>query len=296
MTTDSRTMPLRSLLFVPADSERKLAKAASLDADALIFDLEDAVLPARKPEARRILGEFLRQYAGQSQAWVRINDLSSGELLHDLAVAARPGVVGVVLPKIRGPEDLDTVGYYLEAAEALNGLAVGSLKIIAVCTETPEAVLRMGELARRRHSRLSGLMWGAEDLSSALAAGDPRMDDGAWRPVYVQARTQCLLAAHALGVEAIDTVYVDIRNHEGCRRSAQTARHDGFTGKIAVHPDQVAVINAVFTPSEEEIAHARRVVDAFADGAGAVQLGGKMLDIPHLKAAQRVLGSAGTLR
>ena len=282
--------PIRSMLFVPADSERKLAKSVGLGADALIFDLEDAVMPANKPAARVLLGEFLRQYDGPSQAWVRVNDLASGELLSDLSVVATPGVSGLVLPKIRGPEDIEIVGHYLDAAESLRGLPASSLRIMAVCTETPAAVLRMGEIARRPHSRLAGLIWGGEDLSAALGAGEPRAIDGRWRPVYEHARTQCLLAAHALEVEAIDTVYVDIRNAEGCRLNTEAARYDGFTGKIAVHPDQVSIINTAFTPSADEIEYARRVVAAFESGAGAVSLDGKMLDMPHLKSARRVLG------
>lgn len=289
------TMPvrIRSLLFVPADSERKMEKAGGVGADVLIFDLEDAVLPERKPAARGLLTQYLAQYAGQSQAWVRVNDVTSGELLSDLAVAAAPCVRGIVLPKIRGPEDIELVSHYLDAAEALRGLPAGSLKIIAVCTETPEAVVRMGEIARQRYARLTGLMWGAEDLSSALGAANARDEHGGWYPVYEHARTQCLLAAHALGIDAIDTVYVDIRNHEGCRANSERARRDGFTGKIAVHPDQVAIINRAFTPTDAEIEHAQRVVQAFESGAGAVSMDGKMLDIPHLKAARRVLEAAG---
>jgi len=283
---------MRSLLFVPADSERKLAKAQDCGADALAFDLEDSVLPPRKPAARAMLAEFLRGYRGRSQPWVRVNDLASGELLKDLAAAVPLAPAGIVLPKIRGPEDLDIVASYLDMAEAMHGLAPGAIGILAVCTETPSAVLRMGELLRVKRPRLKGMLWGGEDLSSAIGAGDPRAPDGAWRPVYEHARTQCLLACHALEVEAIDTVYVDFRNPEGCRRNSEAARYDGFTGKVAIHPDQVAVINAAFTPSADELAHAQRVVGAFEGGVGAVSLDGKMLDIPHLKAAQRLLQAA----
>ncbi|NGY07030.1 HpcH/HpaI aldolase/citrate lyase family protein [Solimonas terrae] len=285
--------PLRSLLFVPADNERKLVKSAALGADALIFDLEDAVLPPRKAAARAMLGEFLKNDQGPAQAWVRVNDLASGELLRDLSVAVDPRVSGIVLPKIQGPEDLAVVAHYLDAAESLRGCVAGSIRILAVCTETPAAVLRMGELSRSQLPRLAGLIWGAEDLSSALGAGDPRSEGGGWRPVYAHARLQCLLAAHALGIEAIDTVYVDFRNGDGCRSNCELARYDGFTGKIAVHPDQVAIINAAFTPGADDIAHARRVVAAFAEGNGAVSLDGRMLDMPHLKGAQRVLRDAG---
>ncbi|MDB5985821.1 MAG: CoA ester lyase [Nevskia sp.] len=282
---------MRSVLFVPADSERKLAKAASAGADVLVLDLEDSVMPDRKPTARAMLGEYLRGYSGRSEAWVRINDLASGELLKDL-IAAVPGAPkGIVLPKIRGPEDIDTVANYLDFAEAAHGLPAGSIGIIAVATETPSAVLRMPELLQRKRPRLRGMIWGGEDLSSAIGAGDPRAADGSWRPMYEHARIQCLLACHALEIEAIDTVYVDIKNPEGCRRHSEAARYDGFTGKVAVHPDQVPIINAAFTPSTSEIDFARRVVSAFDSGAGSVTLDGKMLDIPHLKAAMRTLKS-----
>jgi citrate lyase subunit beta/citryl-CoA lyase len=291
----SHRSPIRSSLFVPADNQRKLEKSLTLGADALIFDLEDAVLPARKREARSTLAGFLREYRGPSQPWIRVNDLASGELLADLGAVIQPGLAGVVLPKLRGPEDLERLGHYLDAVESMAGCAPGATRILAVCTETPIAVLRMAELAKQGHARLTGLIWGAEDLSSALGAGDPRGVGGVWHPLYEQARAQCLLAAHALGIEAIDTVYVDIRNSEGCRSNAELARRDGFTGKVAVHPDQVLIINDAFTPKAEEVAYAQRVVGAFSSGAGAVSLDGRMLDVPHLRGAERVLRAAGVL-
>lgn len=284
---------MRSLLFVPADSERKLAKAAELGSDALAFDLEDSVLPARKAIARQMLADYLRGYRGASEVWVRVNDLASGELLKDLAAVVPLAPRGIVLPKILGPEDVTTVEGYLDMAETMAGIARGSIGILAVCTETPAAVLRMGELVKRGAGRLKGMAWGGEDLSAAIGAGDPRAPDGAWRPVYEHARIQCLLACHALGIEAIDTVYVDFRNPDGCRANTLAARYDGFTGKIAIHPDQVAIINESFSPTEAEIAFARRVIAAFSSGAGAVSLDGKMLDIPHLKSARRALAQAG---
>jgi citrate lyase subunit beta/citryl-CoA lyase len=282
---------MRSLLFVPADSERKLNRGADAGADALVLDLEDSVLPERKPAARVMLAEYLRSASGQSQNWVRINDLTSGELLQDLAAVVPLAPKGIVLPKIRGPEDLDVVAHYLDMAEAMHGIAGGSIGMVAVCTETPAAVLRMTELIGVKRPRLRGLIWGAEDLSSAMGARDPRRPDGTWRAPYEHARVQCLLACHALEVEAIDTVFVDFKDLEGCRRNSEAARFDGFTGKVAIHPDQVAVINAAFTPSVQEIAYAKQVVAAFESGVGAVSLDGKMLDIPHLKAAKRTLSS-----
>lgn len=284
---------MRSILFVPADNERKLSKAAACGADALVFDLEDAVLTDRKALARQMLADYLRGYGGASEVWIRVNDLTSGELLKDVAAAVPMRPRGIVLPKIRGPEDVVRVSHYLDMAEVQAGLEPGAVRILAVCTETPSAVLRMGEMLRQPLPRVEGMIWGGEDLSSALGAGDPRAPDGTWRPVYEHARTQCLLACHAMEVRAIDTVYVDFKNPDGCRVNSEQARYDGFTGKIAIHPDQVPIINAAFTPSAEEIAHAERVIAAFAGGAGAVSLDGKMLDIPHLKAARRLLAGVG---
>lgn len=284
--------PIRSMLFVPADSDRKLEKSVSLQADALVFDLEDSVLPSRKPVARDMLKAFLPTYAGSGQPWVRVNDVESGELLNDLAAIVPHAPAGIVLPKIRGPEDLDLVGHWLDMAECIAGIQQGSTRIIAVATETPEAVLRMADLIKVKRPRLLGLIWGAEDLSSAMGADDPRTATGAWRQTYEFARTQALLAAHALDIQAIDTVYVDFRNPEGCAANCQTARHDGFTGKVAIHPSQVEIINSAFSPTAEQIDYARRVVAVFELGEGAVSLDGKMLDIPHLKSALRILSQA----
>jgi citrate lyase subunit beta/citryl-CoA lyase len=281
---------IRSILFVPCDSEKKLARAADSGADALILDLEDSVLPARKPVAREMLTHYMEGVTDRSRYWVRVNDLGSGETLRDLpvVVAARPR--GIILPKIHGPEDVHRVAHYLEALESACGVDT-PLSMAVLVTETPSAVLRMGEIVRAPLPRVSALMWGGEDLSSALGAGDPRAPDGSWRPTYEYARSQALLAAHALGVEAIDTVYVNYRDPEGLRRACQASRYDGFTGRVAIHPDQVAIINEAFTPTADELALARRVVAAFEGGAGAVSIDGKMFDIPHLKAAQRLLAS-----
>ncbi|WP_150911792.1 HpcH/HpaI aldolase/citrate lyase family protein [Marinobacter halotolerans] len=290
--TDSPSI-IRSILFVPADSDRKLVKSIDLEADAIAFDLEDSVMPANKPLARNKLGEFLKTNTCKAEHWVRVNDVRSGELLKDLAAVVPMQPVGIVLPKIYGPEDLDLVSHWLEMAEAMADVTVGQTKILAVATETPEAVLRLSELGNRPRPRLAGLIWGAEDLSSAIGAGNPRHEDGSWRFLYQQVRGQMLLAAHMLDVQAIDTVYVDFKDPEGCLANAREARHDGFTGKVAIHPGQVETINTAFTPSEDEIAFANRVVAAFEEGQGAVSLDGKMLDIPHLKAAQRLLASVG---
>lgn len=282
---------IRSTLFVPADSEKKLAKAASSGADALVLDLEDAVLPDRKPQAREMMQAYVAALPDRSHVWVRVNDMMSGEILKDLAkvVPARPA--GILLPKIKGPEDVAAVGHYLDVLEAEHGLPAGHIRIAGIVTETPSAMLRMGELVRQAHPRISHVAWGGEDLSAAMGAGDPRTPEGAWRPMYEYARNQCLLLAHALSVEALDTVYVNFKDPEGLRKSCLQSRYDGFTGRIAIHPDQVAVINEAFTPTEAERVMAQRIIDAFKSGAGAVSIDGKMYDIPHLKAARRALAS-----
>jgi len=282
---------IRSTLFVPADSEKKLAKAAGLAADALVLDLEDAVLPDRKPLARQMMQAWLGEQADRSRFWVRVNDMTSGEILKDLAavVPARPA--GILLPKLKGPEDLEIVGHYLAALEAEHGLEPGQIRITAIITETPEIMLRMGELARQKHPRVSHVAWGGEDLSSAMGAGDPRDENGEWRSMYAYARNQCLLIGHALGCEVLDTVYVDFKNPEGLRAACLQSRYDGFTGRIAIHPNQVDIINESFTPTQQERDMAQKIVDAFSSGAGAVSIDGKMYDIPHLKAARRLLAS-----
>lgn len=282
---------IRSILFIPADSEKKLSKARSLGADALVLDLEDAVLPERKPVARQMMAEWMGAQPEHADLWVRVNDLTSGEILKDLAAVVPTRPAGIMLPKIRGPEDVAVVSHYLDALEAEHGLENGSIKFFALVTETPAALLRMGELVSQAHPRISHLSWGGEDLSSALGAGDPRHPDGRWRDLYVQARNQCLLLGHALGVETLDTVYVDFKNPEGLRQACLESRHDGFTGRIAIHPNQVEIINEAFTPTQAERDLAQKIIDAFQGGAGAVSIDGKMYDIPHLKAARRLLAS-----
>ena len=284
---------MRSMLFVPADSERKLARAADAGADALILDLEDSVVPERKQIARGLAGEYLRAHQS-AEVWVRVNDRGSGLLLQDLAAVmpARPD--GIVLPKITAAADIEVVTHYLDALEAAHGVEAGSVSLLVLVTETPAAVLRMSQLLQLECPRLRALAWGAEDLSAVLGAGDPRRADGSWHATYEHARIQCLLAAHALSIAAIDTVYVDFRDREGLSRDCAASRHDGFSGRLAIHPDQVAIINTAYTPGESECHLARRIVDAFASaaGAGTISIDGKMYDRPHLAAAQRLLRSS----
>jgi citrate lyase subunit beta/citryl-CoA lyase len=282
---------MRSLLFVPADSERKLARAAEAGADALILDLEDSVLPERKAAARGLAVEYLRSAVTSAACWIRVNDLRSGALEQDLAeiVPARPA--GIVLPKIVAADDISTVSALLGGLEAQHGITTGGIGLLVLATETPAGVLRMHQLLDLRCARLRALSWGAEDLSSALGAGNPRRADGSWRAVYEHARTQCLLASHALELEAIDTVYVDFRNQADFARDCADSRHDGFTGRLAIHPDQVPVIHEAYTPGDAERRLAQRIVEAFAStvAAGVVSIDGKMYDLPHLKAARRLL-------
>jgi citrate lyase subunit beta/citryl-CoA lyase len=282
---------VRSLLFVPADSERKLAKAQSAGADALILDLEDSVTAARKPVARSLAAEYLKSGGQRAGIWVRINDRGSGLAGPDLAAIVPEHPAGIVLPKIEGPRDIAEVAQQIGQLETSSGLPAGAVALLALVTETPAAVLRMPQLLELSCTRLVALSWGAEDLSAALGAGDPRMPDGRWRPTYDFARTQCLLAAHALAIEAIDSVYVDFRDQQGLKAACASSRHDGFGGRLAIHPDQVAVINESYTPSDAELRQAQRIVDAFGAGEGTVSLDGKMYDLPHLKAARRVLRS-----
>jgi citrate lyase subunit beta/citryl-CoA lyase len=286
---------MRSLLFVPGDSEKKLVKAESIPADVLILDLEDSVSPQNKQAARGRVVEFLsgRNAGERKQVWVRINSLDHAEAGADLAaiIPAKPD--GVVLPKPRSPEDLEILSRRIGNYEAEHELEVGSIRILPVATETPQALFSLGDY-RQCGSRLAGLTWGAEDLSAAVGATSNRDELGNWTPPYQLVRSLCLFAAHAARVAAIDTLYADFRDREGLERSCAEARRDGFSGKLAIHPDQVEVINQAFTPSAEEIGRARRIVALFeADpGAGTLALDGAMLDLPHLAQAKKILSLA----
>lgn len=289
----------RSLLFVPGDSERKLAKAESTRADALVLDLEDAVVPERLPVARAMVRDYLKSRAdrGRQQLWVRINPLRSGAAVEDLA-AVMPGAPdGIMLPKPDSAADCITLGHYLTALETREGHEPGTTKIIPVATETPRAMFALESYVGAT-DRLLALTWGAEDLSTAIGASTNRLPEGEYEFTYRLARSLCLLGARAAGVAAIDTVWVNFRDAAGLSADAKAARRAGFSGKIAIHPDQVDPINAAFTPDEAEVAEAKRVVALFdaAAGAGAVQLDGRMLDRPHLTQAQRLIELAARTR
>lgn len=290
-------IPVRSLLFIPGDSEKKLAKAAGCGADAIILDLEDAVAPENKVRARALVAEFLSQTPRGSrptQYWVRVNPLDTGMTADDLDAIAHFAPDGVMQPKIDGPEDVRRLSGVLDALEAKHALAPSSIHILPVATETPRSPFALGDFADAGIGRLMGLTWGAEDLSAALGASTNRDANGEWSFTYKMVRSLCLLAARASGVQAIETLYADFRDETGLRASSRTARAEGFTGRLAIHPAQVEAINECFTPSAEEIAHARRVLEAFAasPGAGTVGLDGRMLDIPHKKQAERVIAQA----
>ena len=286
-------MRLRSLLFVPGNSERKFARAKDCDADALILDLEDSVAVSEKTAARAHVASLIEPAA--KRAWtfiVRVNALDTGLTLDDLAAVVKPGLDALLIPKVNGAADLDRIGHTLDALEARAGMVRGSVKLASVATETPKAMFALGSYAPA-HPRLIALTWGAEDLSAALGATDNKEADGSWTFPYQLARAQCLFAASAAEVLAIDTVYTDFRDPEGLERDCRRSRRDGFVGRLAIHPDQVATINRAYAPSEAEIAHARKIVAAFEGnpGAGALSVDGKMVDLPHLKAARKTLTS-----
>ena len=289
--------PLRSLLFIPADSEKKLSKAPACGADAVILDLEDAVAEANKPAARAMAAQFLAQHppgARPCEVWIRVNPFDTGLTLADLAAVVPGAPDGIIQPKTDGPDDVRRLSHYLDALEAAHGLAPGSIRIIPVATETPLGALALGDFAKVPLPRLAGLTWGAEDLSTALNASTNRARDGQWADAYRLVRSLCLIAGHAAGVPVYDTLHADFRDEAGLAESSRAARGEGFAGRLAIHPAQVAPINAAFAPSAEELAHARAVLAAFAANpdAGTVGLNGKMLDVPHRKQAKRIVAEA----
>lgn len=285
-------MKLRSLLFVPGDSERKFARGRQTGADGLILDLEDAVAPSQKAAARDHVVSLLDQQQPRDFAFfVRVNALDTGLTLDDMAAVVRPGLDGLLIPKADGAADIVRIAYYLDALEIRAGMTLGSVKLAVVCTETPKAMFNLGSYAPA-HPRLVALTWGAEDLS-AVIGGNPREDDGTFSFPYQIARTHCLFAAAAAEVAPLDTLYVNFKDPEGLERDCRRSRRDGFSGRIAIHPDQVATINRCYAPSEAEVAHARKVVAAFEanPGAGTLGIDGKMYDIPHLKSARKTLAT-----
>lgn len=280
----------RSFLFVPGDSERKLEKAGGAGADALILDLEDAVAPDAKPAARELAQEYL---PGKDNVWVRVNPIDGPDWEKDLEAVMPAAPAGIVLPKPRHARDAVKLSESMDVLENHHNIPRGSTRIIALCTEHPDALFTLRSYVDRV-PRLAGLSWGAEDLAAAIGASANRTTKGEWLPPYEMARSMCLFAAAAAEVAAIDTVFTDFRDREGLLRYAANARRDGFSGMLAIHPAQVEVINAAFEPTAAEIDHARRIVELFEQnpGAGTVGLDGRMIDRPHLVQAQRILRQA----
>ncbi|HEY0625563.1 MAG TPA: CoA ester lyase [Allosphingosinicella sp.] len=275
-------MRMRSLLFVPGDRPDRMAKALRSGADGLILDLEDAVAPAAKPAARKAVAEFLKAHPNDA-IWVRVNPLDSPECEKDLAAVVPNHPDGIVLPKAEGGASVN------ELARRLTEHGNATAKILAIATETPAAIFQLGSYGGAK--RLAGLTWGAEDLPAAIGASTSREADGRYTAPYELARSLCLFGAAAAGVLPIETVFPAFKDKEGLAAYAVRARRDGFVGMMAIHPDQVHVINQAFTPTQQEIEHARAVVAAFAakPDAGALSLDGKMIDRPHLVQAQRIL-------
>jgi citrate lyase subunit beta/citryl-CoA lyase len=285
----------RSLLFAPADSERKLDKALASAADLLLLDLEDSVAEPNKAAARRLVVVRLTRAKRRQALWVRINPLQTPHALQDLAaiVAARPD--GVMLPKANGPSDVVALDHFLSALEVAAGAPMGEIKVMVVATETAQALFTTGAYAGA--PRLAALTWGAEDLSAALGAADNRTSTGDYEFTYQLARSLCLAGACAAGVTPIETICADFRDLDGLKTTAQAARRAGFRGMMAIHPDQVAIINEAFTPSDAEVAAATRIVERFAEdpGAGVISIDGQMLDRPHLRRAEQILAASNAV-
>ena len=271
----------RSWLFVPADSEKKIAKAVDSAADAIIFDLEDSVVPARKRQAREILIDLPERTGGPAW-WVRINPIGSEFHKDDLELISRGDIAGIVLPKAESGADVTQLAH-----------RTGNIPIHAIVTETAASLFNLLSY-RDPKSPLVAMSWGAEDLSAALGASSKYEEGGELAFTYRMARSLCLAGAVAAGVQPVDGVFADFGDEEGLRAEAEAARREGFTGKLAIHPAQVAVINTAFTPSAEDLAEAQAVIDAFASEpeAGTVAVNGRMVDRPHLEQAHRVLHRA----
>ena len=271
----------RSWLFVPADSEKKITKALDSDADAIIFDLEDSVSPAMKPVARDVLQSLLKR-SGGPQWWVRVNPLGSEDLRDDLELLGIADIHGLVLPKAESGDDVIQLAH-----------RTGNIPIHAIVTETAASLFGLMSYSRP-NSPLAAMSWGAEDLSAALGAASKYDADGELAFTYRLARSLCLVGAVATGVQPVDGVFADFKDDKGLKAEAEAARREGFTGKLAIHPAQVPVINAAFSPSKAEVKHAEAIVAAFEaqPDAGVLSVGGKMVDRPHLTQARRILERA----
>jgi citrate lyase subunit beta/citryl-CoA lyase len=283
---------MRSMLFVPGDRPERFAKAAASGADAVILDLEDAVVAERRPLARSEIAAWLRSGERRVPAWVRINPVDSDDALADLAAIIDGRPDGIVLPKARDGGDVERAHHWLESLEVRNGFARGSIGLLPLITESAGALLRAASFVSLP-ARVVGLTWGAEDLAADIGAAGNKTADGEYELTFALARSFCLLAAAAAGVAAFDTIDTDLRDAAAIERRARASRRQGFAGKLAIHPAQVAPIHAAFSPTPEEIERAERVIAAFraAPGAGAVAFEGGMLDKPHLRQAERILAA-----
>jgi len=291
---------LRSMLFVPGDSERKQHKALGTAADALILDLEDSVAAAQLPAARAQVRTLLlaTQDRSKQQLWVRVNAGAAAE--EDLVAIFAGAPDGIVLPKVSSANDIVQLSHYLSALEMREGRPAGATRVVAIVTETPQGLLNLPHyfqtLAGEPEvvARLAALTWGMEDLSAALGALGKVDETGALTFTFQLARSLCLTTAAALGVQAVDGIHANFRDTQALTREVAAARRDGFSGKLAIHPDQIASINSAFTPTEQELARARRIVAAFAASpdAGVLNFDGEMIDRPHLLQARRILSLA----
>lgn len=291
---------IRSWMFVPGDSEKKLEKGLTNPADALILDLEDSVSDDRQAIAREMVRDFLKSHPDRSQQlWVRINPLDNDLSLPDLT-AVMPGAPdGIVLPKVYSAKEINLLSDYLDVLEVREGLTPGSTKIVSVATETAASLLTFDTYLENVSERLVALTWGGEDLAAALGASDNRHPrTGEYDDPFRLARTMCLATSRAIDVQPVGVVYVDFRDLDGLEAECLRDRQSGFIGKIAIHPAQSEVINRAFTPSDDEIAHAKKVVEIFEQnpGLGTVGLDGKMLDMPHLKQARNLLELAERIK
>lgn len=291
-------MPPRSWLFVPGDSDKKLGKAMATGAHAVIVDLEDSVAVAAKPQARIMARDWLaihRQHVTENRPvarWVRINAIDTDLWRDDLEIVMAGAPDGVMLPKCEGPEQFRMVAAEIYELEQRNRIANGATRILPLVSETAKSALTIPSYVDVPMPRLAGLTWGAEDLSAVLGATRKRDTNGAWTDAFRFIRAQCLLTAHAKGVWAIDTLHDDFRDVAGTKRAAESARGDGFTGMLAIHPDQVPIINTAFAATEAELAEAQAIVALFAASphAGTLQYNGRMVDQPHLRMAKQLLG------
>jgi citrate lyase subunit beta/citryl-CoA lyase len=283
---------MRSMLFVPGDRPDRFEKALQSGADAVIFDLEDAVTPKTRPQARRDVAEFLRRDAREVPLWVRINPVATADALDDLACVGPHRPDGIVLPKARTGADVQQLAHWLDMLEVLHGFERDRIKVLALITEAAQAVLNAASFAPAP-ARVVAYSWGAEDLAADVGASGNRDANGEFEFTFRLARASCLLMAAAAGVAAIDTPDIEFRDLDAVQRRAGASRRDGFVGKLAIHPAQLDPIHAAFSPSPEEVDWARRVIETLsnAPGQGAVALDGRMIDRPHLKQAERILAA-----